>query len=81
MCLSWKTKKEELGEPKTASGSSPVLNEPKPFSHVTWLGLATGYDSPALKEGIFGGLSLGSMASASNSINIERVGVFADTGM
>ena len=81
MCLSWKTKKEALGEPKTKSGSSPVLNEWKLFSHVTWLGLATGYDSTALKEGLSGELSLGSMASASNSINTERVGVSADTGM
>ena len=81
MCLSWKTKKEALGEPKTASGSSLVLNEWKLFSHVTWLGLVTGHDSLALKEILFGELSLGSMASASNSINTERVGVSADTGM
>ena len=81
MCLSRKIEKEALGEPKTASGSSPVLNERKLFSHVTWLALATGYDSPALKEGLSGELSLGSMASASNSINIERAGVSTDTGM
>ena len=49
MCLSWKTQKEALGEPKTASGSSPVLNEWNLFSHVTQLGLAAGYDSTALK--------------------------------
>ena len=54
MCLSWKTEKEALGEPKTTSGSSPVLNEWKLFSHVTWLGLAAGYDSPTLKEGLSG---------------------------
>ena len=81
MCLSWKTEKEALGEPKTSYGSSPVLNERKLFSHVTWLGLAAGYDSPALKEGLSGELSLGSMASASNSINTERVSVSAYTGM
>ena len=81
MCLSWKTEKEALGEPKTASRSSPVLNEQKLFSHVTQLGLATGYDSPALKEGLSREVSLGSMASASNHINTERAGVFADTGM
>ena len=81
MCLSWKTEKEALGEPKTVSGSSPELNEWKLFSHVTWLGLATGYDSPALKEGLFGGFSLDSMASASNSINTKRVGVFGNNGM
>ena len=81
MCLSWKTEKEALGEPKTASGSSPVLNERKLFSHVTWLGLAAGYDSPALKEGLSGVLSLGSMASASNGINTKRAGVSVDTRM
>ena len=81
MCLSWKTEKEALGEPKTASRSSPVLNDRKLFSHVTQLGLTTGYDSPTLKEGLFGELSLGSMDSASNSINTERAGVSADTGM
>ena len=81
MCLSWKTKKEAIGEPKTAYGSSPFLNEQKLFSHVTQLGLAAGYDSPALEEGLSGELSLGSMASASNSINTERAGVFADIGM
>ena len=81
MCISWKTEKEALGEPKTAYGSSLVLNEQKLFSHVTRLGLAAGYDSPALKEGLSGELSLGSMASASNSINIERAGVSVDTGM
>ena len=81
MCLSWKTEKEALGEPKNASRSSPVLNEQKLFSHVTRLGLATGYDSLALKEGLSGELSLGLMDSASNKINIERAGVYADTGM
>ena len=81
MCLSWKTEKEALGEPKIAYGSSPVLNEQKLFSHVTRLGLTVGYDSPALKEGLSGELSPGSMASASNSINTERAGVFTDTGM
>ena len=81
MCLSWKIKKEGLGQPKTASGSSPVLNEKKLFSHATQLGLAASYDSPALKEGLYGKLSLGSMASASNSINAERAGVSADTDM
>ena len=81
MCLSWKTEKEALGEPKNAYGSSLVLNERKLFSHVTRLGLAIGYDSPALKEGLSGDLSLGSMASASNSINTERAGVSADTVM
>ena len=81
MCLSWKTEKEALGEPKMASGSSPLLNERKLFSHVTWLGLTAGYDSPALKEELSGELSLGSMAFASNSINTERDGVSADTGM
>ena len=35
----------------------------------------------ALKEGLSGEMSLGSMASASNSINTERAGVSADTGM
>ena len=81
MCLSWKTEKEALGEPKTASRSSLVFNEQKLFSHVTRFGLAVGYDSPALKEGLSGELSLGSMASASNSINTERAGVSVDTGM
>ena len=81
MCLSWKTEKESLGEPKIASGSSPVLNEWKFFSHGTRLGLAAGYDSLALKGGLSRELSLVSMASASNSINTERVGVSADTGM
>ena len=81
MCLSWKTEKEALGEPKTAYGSSPVLNEQKMFSHVTRLGLAAGYDSPAFKEGLYGELSLGSMASASNSINTKRAGVSTNTSM
>ena len=81
MCLSWKTEKEALGEPKTASRSSPVLNEWKLFSHITRLGHAARYDSPALKEGLSGELSLGSMASVSNSINTGRAGFFADTGM
>ena len=81
MCLSWKTEKEALGKPKIASGISPVLNERKLFSHVTRLGIAAGYDSITLKEGLSRELSLGSMASASNSINTERAGVFADTGM
>jgi len=71
---------EALGEPKSASVSSPVLNERKLFSHVTRLGLAAGYDSPALKEGLSGDLSPGSMASTSNSINMERAGVSADGG-
>ena len=56
------------------------MNERKLFSHVTQLGLAAGYDSPALKEGRSGQLSLGSMASASNRINTERAGVSTDTG-
>ena len=81
MRLSWKTEKEALGEPKIASGSSLVLNERKLFSHVTRLGLAAGYDYPALKEGLYGEFSLGSMASTPNSINTERAGVSADTGM
>ena len=81
MCLSWKTEKEALGEPKTASRSSPVLNEQKLFSHVTWLGLVTEYDSLALKEGLSRELSLGSMDSASNRINTERASVSADTSM
>ena len=81
MCLSWKTEKEALGKPKIASGISPVLNERKLFSHVTRLGLAAGYDSPALKEGLSGELSLGSMDSASNNINTKRAGVSTNTGM
>ena len=81
MCLSWKTEKGALGEPKTAFGSSLVLNEWKLFSHVTRLGLAARYDSTALKEGLSGELSLGSMDSASNSTNTERTGVFVDYGM
>ena len=81
MCLSWKTEKEALGEPKTASESSLELNERKLFSHVTRLGLAARYDSPSLKEGLSIELSLGSMASVSNSINTERDGVSTDTGM
>ena len=81
MCLSWKTEKEALAEPKTACGSSPVLNEWKLFSHVTQLGLASGYDSPSFKEGLYGELSLGSMPSASNNINTKRVGVSVDTDM
>ena len=81
MCLSWKTKKEALEEPKSASGSSIVMNERKLFSHVKRIGLVAGYDSPSLKECLSGELSLGSMASASNSINTKRVGVSADTAM
>jgi len=81
MCLSWKTEKEALGEPQTASGSSPVLNDRKLFSHVTKLGIAAGYDSPALKEGLSGEFSLVSMASTSNSINTEIAGVSVDIGM
>lgn len=71
---------EALGEPKSASVSSTVLDERKLFSHVTRLGLAAGYDSPALKEGPSGELTLGSVASASNNINTEIAGVSADSG-
>jgi len=61
--------------------SSPVFNERKLFSHVTRLGLAAGHDSPALREGLSGEFPPGSVASASNSINMETVGVSADSGM
>ena len=57
------------------------MNERKLFSHVTRLGLAARYDSPALKEGLSGELSLGSMDYASNNNNTERAGVSIDTGM
>lgn len=71
---------EALGEPKSASVSSPVLNERKLFSQVTRLGFAAGYDSPALKEGLSEELTPGSMDAASNSINMGRAGVSADGG-
>ena len=51
------------------------------FHRVTWIRLDVAYDSLALKEVQSTYLSLGSMDSTSNSINTERAGVSADTGM